>query len=96
VICRTPQAAAQLARLVNMALPANLALEGAFTFGAGAQVTCVPEVKGLEFDHVVIPDAGAGRYADTPEARRALYVAATRASSQLVLAAAGTPSPLLR
>ena len=96
MICRTPQAAAQLARLVNMALPANLALEGAFTFGAGAQVTCVPEVKGLEFDHVVIPDAGAGRYADTPEARRALYVAPTRASSQLVLAAAGTPSPLLR
>jgi hypothetical protein len=96
VICRTPQAAAQLARLVKMALPANLALEGAFTFGPGAQVTCVPEVKGLEFDHVVIPDAGAGRYADTAEARRALYVAATRASAQLVLAAAGTPSPLLR
>jgi len=96
VICRTPQAAEQLARLVKMALPANLALEGAFTFGPGAQVTCVPEVKGLEFDHVVVPDAGAGRYADTAEARRALYVAATRASAQLVLAAAGTPSPLLR
>jgi len=96
VICRTPQAAAQLARLVKMAVPAHLALEGAFTFGPGAQVTCVPEVKGLEFDHVVIPDAGAGRYADTPEARRALYVAATRASAQLVLAAAGTPSPLLQ
>ncbi len=96
VICRTPQAAVQLARLVKMAMPAHLALEGAFTFGPGAQVTCVPEVKGLEFDHVVIPDAGAGRYADTSEARRALYVAATRASAQLVLAAAGTPSPLLR
>jgi DNA helicase IV len=96
VICRTPQAAAQLARLVKMAIPANLALEGAFTFGPGAQVTCVPEVKGLEFDHVVIPDAGAGQYADTAEARRALYVAATRASAQLVLAAAGTPSPLMR
>lgn len=95
VICRTPQAAAQLARLANMALPTNLALGGAFTFGPGAQVTTVPEVKGLEFDHVVIPDAAAGRYADTAEARRALYVAATRASAQLVLAAAGAPSPLL-
>jgi DNA helicase II / ATP-dependent DNA helicase PcrA len=96
VICRTPQAAAQLARLARMVVPANLALEGAFTFGPGAQVTCVPEVKGLEFDHVVVPDAAAGQYADTAEARRSLYVAATRASSQLVLAAAGTPSPLLR
>src|SRR5207248_6819026 len=75
---------------------ANLALEGAFSFGPGAQVTCVPEVKGLEFDHVVVPDAAAGQYADTAEARRSLYVAATRASSQLVLAAAGMPSPLLR
>jgi hypothetical protein len=75
VICRTPQAAAQLARLVKMALPAQLALEGAFTFGPGAQVTCVPEVKGLEFDHVVIPDAGAGRYA--PPGPWALHVAAT-------------------
>jgi DNA helicase-2/ATP-dependent DNA helicase PcrA len=95
VICRTPQAAAQLARLANMVLPTNLALEGAFTFGPGAQVTCVPEVKGLEFDHVVIPDVAAGGYADTAEARRSLYVAATRASAQLVLAAAGPPSPLL-
>ena len=96
VICRTPQAAAQLARLAQMVVPANLAVEGAFTFGPGAQVTCVPEVKGLEFDHVVVPDAAAGQYADTAEARRSLYVAATRASAQLVLAAAGTPSPLLR
>jgi DNA helicase IV len=53
-------------------------------------------VKGLEFDHVVLPDVGAGRYAETPEARRALYVAVTRASAQLVLAAAGNPSPILR
>src|SRR4051812_46385120 len=95
-IRRTPQAAGQLARLVKMAIPANLALEGAFTFGPGAQVTCVPEVKGLAFDHVVNPDVGAGRYADTLEARRALYVAATRASSQLLLATPSTPSPLIR
>ncbi|HZX97181.1 MAG TPA: UvrD-helicase domain-containing protein [Myxococcales bacterium] len=96
VICRTPQAAALLARVARMVLPAHLALEGAFTFGPGAQVTCVPEVKGLEFDHVVIPDVAAGRYADTLEARRALYVAATRASSQLLLATPSTPSPLIR
>ena len=94
VICRTREAAMLLARVVKMGVPAHLALEGAFTFGPGAQVTSVPEVKGLEFDHVVVPDAAAGRYADTAEARRALYVAATRASDQLVIAAAGTPSPI--
>jgi DNA helicase IV len=95
VVCRSPLDAAQLARVLRMGLPVHLALEGAFRFGPGAQVTCVPEVKGLEFDHVVVPDAAAGRYADTAEARRALYVAATRASAQLLLAAAGTPSPLI-
>jgi DNA helicase IV len=95
IVCRSPPDAAQLARVLELALPVHLALDGAFHFGPGAQVTCVPEVKGLEFDHVVVPDAGAGRYADTPEARRALYVAATRASSQLVLAAAGPGSPLI-
>jgi len=95
VVCRSPSDAALLARVLKTGLPINLALEGAFHFGPGAQVTCVPEVKGLEFDYVVIPDAAAGRYADTPEARRALYVAATRASAQLLLAAAGQPSPLI-
>jgi DNA helicase-2/ATP-dependent DNA helicase PcrA len=86
VICRTPQSAALLARIAAMALPAHLALEGAFTFGPGAQVTCVPEVKGLEFEYVILPDVAAGRYADTPEARRA----------QLLLASSSTPSPLVK
>ena len=95
VVCRSAPDAAQLARVLKLALPVHLALDGAFHFGPGAQVTCVPEVKGLEFDHVVVPDVAAGRYADTPEARRALYVAATRASAQLVLATAGPPSPLI-
>ncbi|HET9751887.1 MAG TPA: AAA family ATPase [Myxococcales bacterium] len=96
VICRTPQSAALLARIAGMAVPAHLALEGAFTFGAGAQVTCVPEVKGLEFEYVILPDVAAGSYADTAEARRALYVAATRTSAQLLLACSSTPSPLVR
>jgi superfamily I DNA/RNA helicase len=95
VVCRSQADAGLLARVLKTGLPVHLALEGAFHFGPGAQVTCVPEVKGLEFDYVVVPDAAAGRYADTSEARRALYVAATRASSQLLLAAAGQPSPLI-
>jgi len=95
VVFRTAPDAAQFARVLKLGFPVHLALDGAFHFGPGVQVTCVPEVKGLEFDHVIVPDAAAGRYADTPEARRALYVAATRASSQLVLATAGQPSPLI-
>ncbi|HEX4384429.1 MAG TPA: ATP-binding domain-containing protein [Myxococcales bacterium] len=95
VICRTPEAASLLARVLRFGLPVRLALEGKFVFGPGVSVTCVPEVKGLEFDHVVLPDAARAQYADAAEARRALYVAATRASSQLLLAASGEPSPLI-
>jgi DNA helicase-2/ATP-dependent DNA helicase PcrA len=74
---------------------ARLALDGAFTFRPGVDVTDVASVKGLEFDYVVIPDASARAYPDEPEARRRLHVAVTRTAHQLWIAATGTPSPLL-
>jgi hypothetical protein len=95
VIARTPGAATRLARLLGRGLDVRLVREGAFDFAPGVQVTHVQEVKGLEFDVVVIPDATAAVYPDAPAARRALYVAATRATRKLVLAAAGTPTPLV-
>jgi DNA helicase IV len=59
-------------------------------------VTTVDQVKGLELDYVVVADATALAYPDDPGSRRALYVAATRARHQLVLAAPGHCSPLLQ
>jgi DNA helicase IV len=55
----------------------------------------VSEVKGLEFDYVVVPDAGAREYPDDAASRRTLYVAVTRARHQVVLACVGEPSVLL-
>ena len=95
VVCRGPEKAARLHRVLGHALEVRLALGGHFDFRPGVHVTCVPEVKGLEFDHVIVPDASASTYPDTPEARRSLYVALTRACHQLVLASPGRPSPLL-
>ena len=92
VICRSREAAVQLARTLRHGADVKLALDGAFSFRPGIEVTCVEEVKGLEFDHVVLPDVGS--YLDTAESRRALYVAATRASHQLVLASS-RQTPLL-
>ena len=51
--------------------------------------------KGLEFDHVVIPDAQAEVYPDTPLARRQLYTAISRAMHKVSIVAQGTMSPLL-
>ena len=95
VIARTPGAAARLARLLSRGLDVRLVREGAFDFAPGIQVTHVQEVKGLEFDLVVVPDATASVYPDAPAARRALYVALTRATRKLVLAAVAAPTPLV-
>jgi DNA helicase IV len=93
VICRSREAATQLAWTLRHGVEARLALDGDFSFRPGIEVTCVEEVKGLEFDHVIVPDLEA--YGGTEQSRHALYVAATRASHELVLATAGRPSPLL-
>lgn len=52
--------------------------------------------KGLEFDHVIIPDAQAEVFPDTPLARRQLYTTISRAMHQVTILSQGEPSPLLR
>jgi RecA/RadA recombinase len=97
VVCRTPEAAARTAALLARGEDGvALVRGGEFSFAAGVEVTCVQQVKGLEFDYVVVPDCDVGAYPDEPEARRALYVAMTRASHQLALTSAATWSALVR
>jgi len=95
LICRTPEAARTLHHLLRFGTVARLALQGHFEFRAGITLTCVPEVKGLEFDHVIVPDASAGSYPGTADSRRGLYVAVTRATHSLALAASDAWSPLV-
>lgn len=52
--------------------------------------------KGLEFDHVIIPDAQAKNYPDTPLARRRLYTAISRATHKVTILSQGKLSPLLQ
>jgi DNA helicase-2/ATP-dependent DNA helicase PcrA len=66
-----------------------------FAFAPGVDVTDVAQVKGLEFDYVVLLDATSGNYPDAVEARHLLHIGATRAAHQLWLITVGTPSPLL-
>ncbi|MBO7674227.1 MAG: ATP-binding domain-containing protein, partial [Atopobiaceae bacterium] len=51
--------------------------------------------KGLEFDHVVVADAQADVYPDTPLARRRLYTAVSRAMHRVTVLAQGELTPLL-
>ncbi len=70
--------------------------DGEFPFKPGIEVTEVAQVKGLEFDYVIVLDVDSQSYPDTQAARRLLHVAATRAVHQLWMMSVGTPSPLVQ
>ncbi len=66
-----------------------------FRFEPGVDVTDVSQVKGLEFDYVVMVDVNAATYPDSVEARHLLHIGVTRAAHQLWMIATAEPSPLL-
>jgi len=66
-----------------------------FRFAPGIEITEIEQVKGLEFDYVVLIGIDADHFPDTPKARRLLHVGATRAVHQLWVTHVGTPSPML-
>jgi DNA helicase-2/ATP-dependent DNA helicase PcrA len=66
-----------------------------FLFTAGVDVTDVAQVKGLEFDYVILVDVNASGYPVTVESRHLLHIGATRATHQLWLIATGEPSQLV-
>ncbi|MBM4357915.1 MAG: AAA family ATPase [Deltaproteobacteria bacterium] len=66
-----------------------------FAFKPGVEVTEIRQVKGLEYDYVILVDANASTYPAEDEARYQLHIGATRAAHQLWIVTSGTPSPLL-
>ena len=66
-----------------------------FTFRPGVDVTDVRQVKGLEYDYVVLVDVNASVYKLDDESRHLLHIGATRAAHQLWLVTTEEPSPLL-
>jgi len=79
----------------NDLLPIRRVENQDFSFSPGIEVTEVEQVKGLEFDYVILVDVDDVQYPDTPISRRRLHVGATRAVHQLWLTTVGTPSSLL-
>jgi DNA helicase-2/ATP-dependent DNA helicase PcrA len=66
-----------------------------FPFRPGTDVTDVRQVKGLEFDYVVLVEVTQASYPADELARHLLHIAATRAAHQLWVLSTGRPSPLL-
>ncbi|MBI2374600.1 MAG: ATP-binding domain-containing protein [Deltaproteobacteria bacterium] len=66
-----------------------------FSFEPGIDVVDVAQIKGLEYDYVVLVEVNASTYPETIEARHLLHIASTRAVHQLWVSSVGAPSLLL-
>ena len=99
-ICPNPLETGNLAKIglvVLHDLPQVRLVENQdFTFSPGIEITEIAQVKGLEFDYVILVDVSDENYSDAPADRRRLHVGATRAVHQLWLTSVGTPSSLVR
>ncbi|MBC7529998.1 MAG: AAA family ATPase [Oligoflexus sp.] len=95
VLTKTPEYAITLYKLLRDIPKVRLVERGEFEFKAGIDITPASEVKGLEFDYVIVPDASRGVYLDKPEDRRLLHVAATRAIHQLWVISVGYEAAIL-
>jgi len=66
-----------------------------FAFRPGIDVTEIRQVKGLEYDYVILVDVNASAYPAEDESRHLMHVAATRAAHQLWVVTTGEPSKIL-
>jgi len=95
LIEKTEEACRTLHRALPGELNARLLKAGDNHFEGGILVIPAALVKGLEFDCVLVADAGADAYPDEPFFCRLLYVLCTRPLHRLALAYAGVKSNLL-
>jgi DNA helicase-2/ATP-dependent DNA helicase PcrA len=100
VVCKAKSAAESVQRLLADALadlgaPVRLGHNKGFVFAAGVTVTNARQVKGLEFDTVIVFDPSERDYPVSADGKRALYMVLTRAKERLQFVASQSLSPLL-
>jgi DNA helicase-2/ATP-dependent DNA helicase PcrA len=82
--------------LRNSEVPALRRVYGKeFSFAPGVDVVDVAQIKGLEYDYVILVEVNESTYPETNEARHLLHIAATRGVYQLWATSVGRPSTLL-
>ncbi|MFT5359029.1 MAG: DNA helicase-2/ATP-dependent DNA helicase PcrA [Polyangiales bacterium] len=97
IISRTPEEADIYHKgLVRAEVPnARRIANQDYPFRPGIDITDVRQVKGLEFDYVILVDVNASTYIVDDESRHLLHIAATRAAHQLWIISTATPSRLI-
>ena len=95
IICKTHKQAEKWHSAISAQYTdAHLLTPGSTTFEEGITVCSVHLSKGLEFDHVIVPDVTEKNYCSDMDGNL-LYVACTRAMHLLTLTHVGTPSPFV-
>ena len=95
IICKTQEQANSLHETLSKGKRSIHLLDGrSVSFGEGIVITSAHLVKGLEFDHVMVPFGNRKNYNTEPD-RQMLYVACTRAMHQLDVCYTGQISPFL-
>lgn len=96
VIGRWAEGVEALFKRLPESLGAKLLRAGEQTEFTGLLLADAKSVKGLEFDAVILADAGEASFPDDPGAARLLYVCLTRALHKLAVFYEDALSPLLR
>jgi DNA helicase-2/ATP-dependent DNA helicase PcrA len=82
--------------LRNAEVPALRRVHGKeFSFAPGIDLVDVAQIKGLEYDYVVLVEVNNNAYGENIESRHLLHIGSTRAVHQLWVTSVGTSSPLL-
>ena len=97
LITRYPQQAQAYYEALHIAEVPRLRLVARqdFTFLPGIDITDVRQVKGLEFDYVVVLDPTRQNYPTRDDSRHLLHIASTRTAYQLWMICSGDPSELV-
>ncbi len=83
IICDNVQTARDFFEELEDVGNIRLVLEDDFSLSPGIDITTTDQIRGLEFDYVIIPDADKINYPVTSKARKRLHLASTRAIHQL-------------
>ena len=95
VVCANKKSLDSIHALLGKDAPAIVGSKDAIP-GSGSVMITLAYAKGLEFDHVILPDADAAAYPEGKLSRHRLYTAISRATQSITILAQGTLSPLLR
>ena len=96
IICKEEKTARAIYGVLKDLDIVRLVLDYDFSFSPGIEICLADQIKGLEFDFVVVPDCSHQTYSQAIYDRKLLHVVCTRAIHQLWLLSVVQPSKIIK